>query len=275
MDIGGRSFYGHNAPDLAITMAPLNAQSRTHAEAHAFQQAKNAGIKDRTAVLYVDNKFCRSCGKYGGVGSMVRNLDLEKVLAITPEGSFQITAAQPSSPKPVALDSAEAKAILQAQTDAQARLRKTAGAQSAANAQATVKAAARAGPSWSDQARQVARSVVSAFNKNKAPTAGEVASPPKPTPASTASLEATATPAASAPVAATKPKPVASSTARPAESEAARAARIAGRVFPNAHDAVSRAGLETQVQASSGAKAAARAKAVASDAPVAKARHRH
>lgn len=53
LDVGGRSFYGINAHRQPVTMR-VNAITRTHAEAHAFQQAANAGIRAERGTLYVD-----------------------------------------------------------------------------------------------------------------------------------------------------------------------------------------------------------------------------
>lgn len=120
LDIDGQTFYGRNAHHLPLDMGKLNSYTRDHAEAHVFQQAKNAGATGKTAVLYVDNAFCRPCEK-GGVGSLMRATGVDEILAVTPEGSFTITASRPSVPHAAALDSPKAEAILQTERDLAAK----------------------------------------------------------------------------------------------------------------------------------------------------------
>ena len=127
LDVDGQSIYGRNGTQIPVDIK-VNAQSRTHAETHAFQQMKNKGYQSDTAVLYVDNKFCRPCER-GGVGTLMRATGVKEVLAFTPQGTFLITAKQPSSAKPIALDSPKAQAILQHQ---QARRAQRNAAQTAA-----------------------------------------------------------------------------------------------------------------------------------------------
>jgi hypothetical protein len=89
LDIDGQSFYGISGHGQPIDMS-VNAISRTHAEADAFQQAKNAGVTARTATWYVDYPagLCKSCGQFGGLKSMARELGLEEVTVVYPGGSF-------------------------------------------------------------------------------------------------------------------------------------------------------------------------------------------
>jgi RHS repeat-associated protein len=86
LDVGGRSFYGVNAHGQPITLR-VNAITRTHAEADAFQQAANAGISGGRGILYVDRALCPACGPNGGVRGMMRQLGLEELEVITPQGS--------------------------------------------------------------------------------------------------------------------------------------------------------------------------------------------
>lgn len=86
LEIEGQAFYGVNAHGQPITMG-VNAISRTHAEADAFQQALNAGTKGGTATLHVDRPLCTACGQNGGVRSMARQLGLDEVKVVTPEGT--------------------------------------------------------------------------------------------------------------------------------------------------------------------------------------------
>jgi hypothetical protein len=99
LDIDGQTFYGRNAHGMPIDIKPLNAQTPDHAEAHVFQQAKNAGARSDFATIYVDRDFCRSCGRSGGVGSLMRGTGVKELEAHTPDGRFRITAERPSSPQ--------------------------------------------------------------------------------------------------------------------------------------------------------------------------------
>ena len=65
--------------------------SRTHAEADAFQQAFDKGLRGGRARLTVDRDLCRACGQNGGVKGMARQLDLEEIEIITPSGRQTIT----------------------------------------------------------------------------------------------------------------------------------------------------------------------------------------
>jgi MafB19-like deaminase len=76
----------------------VNAQTKGHAEADVFQQAKNEGISAATAQLYVDHPLCDSCGVKGGLGTLMRATGVKYLVAYTPEGIYRITAARPSVP---------------------------------------------------------------------------------------------------------------------------------------------------------------------------------
>jgi hypothetical protein len=65
----------------------VNAITRTHAEADAFQQAANAGMNGGRGTLYVDRALCPACGPNGGVRGMMRQLGLEELEVITPQGT--------------------------------------------------------------------------------------------------------------------------------------------------------------------------------------------
>jgi deoxycytidylate deaminase len=65
----------------------VNAITRTHAEADVFQQALNAGAKGGNATLYVDRALCAACLQNGGVRSMARQLGVDQVTMITPQGT--------------------------------------------------------------------------------------------------------------------------------------------------------------------------------------------
>jgi hypothetical protein len=90
LEIDGNSFFGissgSNPHPRKITMT-VNPISRTHAEADAFQQMFDAGIKGTKGRLIVDRDLCRACGRNGGVRGMARQLDLEELEVISPSGS--------------------------------------------------------------------------------------------------------------------------------------------------------------------------------------------
>jgi hypothetical protein len=89
LEIDGNGFFGissgSNSNRRKITLK-VNAISRTHAEADAFQQAFDAGIRGGQARLVVDRELCRACGQNGGVKGMARQLDLEEIEIISPNG---------------------------------------------------------------------------------------------------------------------------------------------------------------------------------------------
>lgn len=101
LQVDGQVFFGRNAHGRPVDIR-VNAQTKTHAEADVFQQAKNAGASGKVAVLHVDRDFCRSCGATGGVGSLMRGLGVEELLVHAPSGIFTINAVRrPSTPKPL------------------------------------------------------------------------------------------------------------------------------------------------------------------------------
>ena len=63
------------------TFQRVNAQTKTHAEGDAVQQALNAGQRGKVkrADLYVDRPPCRSCGDFGGLRSLTRELGLDEL----------------------------------------------------------------------------------------------------------------------------------------------------------------------------------------------------
>ncbi|MCH5677126.1 polymorphic toxin-type HINT domain-containing protein, partial [Streptomyces gilvus] len=99
LQVGGQVFFGRNAHGRAVDIR-VNAQTKTHAEADVFQQAKDAGATGDLAVLHVDRDFCRSCGATGGVGSLMRGLGVQELLVHTPSGIFTVNAVRrPSTPR--------------------------------------------------------------------------------------------------------------------------------------------------------------------------------
>jgi RHS repeat-associated protein len=91
LDVGGRSFYGINAHGQPVAPLRVNAISATHAEADAFAQAARAGSNGGTGTLFVDRALCPSCGQFGAVRSMARQLGLESLEVTTPSGTSTIT----------------------------------------------------------------------------------------------------------------------------------------------------------------------------------------
>lgn len=85
LDIGGKRFYGINAHGRPVNMK-VNAITRTHAEADAFQQAASAGVRGGRGNMYVDRALCPACGQNGGVKGMMRQLDISELRVVTPQG---------------------------------------------------------------------------------------------------------------------------------------------------------------------------------------------
>lgn len=87
LEMSGKSFFGINSANnpvrRTITLR-VNPISRTHAEADAFQQAFDLGLRGGSARLIVDRDLCRACGQNGGVKGMAKQLDLEQLEVISP-----------------------------------------------------------------------------------------------------------------------------------------------------------------------------------------------
>jgi hypothetical protein len=89
LEIEGRKFFGINSgsdPNPRYITLRVNLITRSHAEAHALQQAFDAGVRGGRAHLVVDRDLCRACGQNGGVKGMARQLDLEELEVISPSG---------------------------------------------------------------------------------------------------------------------------------------------------------------------------------------------
>jgi hypothetical protein len=89
LEIGENKFLGVNSgssPTSRQITLRVNPISRTHAEADAFQQAYDAGLRGGRARLIVDRDLCRACGQNGGVKGMARQLNLEELEIISPSG---------------------------------------------------------------------------------------------------------------------------------------------------------------------------------------------
>jgi len=89
LEIDGSKFLGvssgSNPTPRQITLR-ANPINRTHAEADAFQQAYDAGLRGGRARLIVDRDLCRACGQNGGVKGMARQLNLDELEIIRPGG---------------------------------------------------------------------------------------------------------------------------------------------------------------------------------------------
>jgi hypothetical protein len=89
LEIGGMVFFGINSssnPTRRQITLRVNPISRTHAEADAFQQAYDLGIRGAKARLIVDRDLCRACGQNVGVRGMAKQLDIEELEIISPSG---------------------------------------------------------------------------------------------------------------------------------------------------------------------------------------------
>jgi hypothetical protein len=86
LEMGDQDFYGINAHGQDITLR-VNAISKTHAEADAFQQAFNAGVTSDEATLTVDRDLCNACGQNGAVKSMANQIGINELTIISPSGT--------------------------------------------------------------------------------------------------------------------------------------------------------------------------------------------
>jgi MafB19-like deaminase len=89
LEIGDDIFFGVNSgsnPNRRKITLKVNPISRIHAEADAFQQAFDVGLRGGVARLTVDRSLCRACGQNGGVKGMARQLGLSELEIISPDG---------------------------------------------------------------------------------------------------------------------------------------------------------------------------------------------
>jgi hypothetical protein len=101
LEIGGHSFFGINKssnPNPRQITFKVNRITKTHAEADAFQQAADAGIRGGKVRLIVDRDLCDACGLRGGVNSMAWQLGIKELEIITPSESKTITVKPPKTP---------------------------------------------------------------------------------------------------------------------------------------------------------------------------------
>ncbi|MBO1346314.1 MAG: hypothetical protein EBE86_002420 [Hormoscilla sp. GUM202] len=100
LEISGFSFFGINSgsnPNSREITLRVNPITKTHAEADAFQQAADAGVRGRKARLIVDRDLCAACGLRGGVNSMAWQLGIEELDIVTPSGSKTIMVKPPKT----------------------------------------------------------------------------------------------------------------------------------------------------------------------------------
>ncbi|AFY50289.1 hypothetical protein Nos7524_4540 [Nostoc sp. PCC 7524] len=100
LEIDGQTFFGVNSssnPYRRQITLKVNNISRTHAEADAFQQVLDAGIKAAKARLTVDRDLCRACGLQGAVNSMAYQVGIEELEIITPSGSKSMKVTAPKT----------------------------------------------------------------------------------------------------------------------------------------------------------------------------------
>jgi hypothetical protein len=85
LEIGGQRFYGINAHGQPVNLR-VNPISATHAETDVLQQAANAGASSTRATLTVDRSLCAGCGRSRAVKSMARQLGVQELEIVTPDG---------------------------------------------------------------------------------------------------------------------------------------------------------------------------------------------
>jgi len=100
LEISGCSFFGINSgsnPNSREITLRVNPITKTHAEADAFQQAADAGIRGGKARLIIDRDLCAACGIRGGVNSMAWQLGIEELEIITPRDCKTIIVKPPKT----------------------------------------------------------------------------------------------------------------------------------------------------------------------------------
>ena len=98
LEIGGKTFYGTNAHGQDVTFT-VNPTSKSHAETHVFQQARDAGVTSETATLTVDRDLCFACSTNGAVKSIARQHGVKTLTVVQPGGTTVIdTSAKPGIP---------------------------------------------------------------------------------------------------------------------------------------------------------------------------------
>lgn len=90
INANGNNIYGINAHGQPVS--GVNAISKTHAEIDVLNQIKQQGInvQGQSLTLYVDRAPCTACDTNGGIRSMVKQLGLESLTVISPNGKILI-----------------------------------------------------------------------------------------------------------------------------------------------------------------------------------------
>jgi len=100
LEMNGKTYDGINRelqdPKTPMTLERVNAQTKTHAEAEAVQNAVNDGAQGTsdTAEMWVDRDPCGSCGQSGGLRSLARNLGVKQLVVHSPSGTEVYTPTQ-------------------------------------------------------------------------------------------------------------------------------------------------------------------------------------
>lgn len=91
INVNGKQIYGINAHGQPVS--GVNSISKTHAEVDALNQIKqqNINVLGQNLTLYVDRMPCTACGINGGIRSMVRQLGLNELKIVHPNGTIVIT----------------------------------------------------------------------------------------------------------------------------------------------------------------------------------------
>ena len=85
--IGGHEYYGkngHGKQEQIKSIFTVNAQTVIHTEADVFYQAKKAGEESGMAILITDRRVCKSCGYYGEIRSMARQMGITNLVIVSP-----------------------------------------------------------------------------------------------------------------------------------------------------------------------------------------------
>ncbi|SHL82630.1 MafB19-like deaminase [Anaerocolumna jejuensis DSM 15929] len=87
---GDNEYYGHNGHGMQDEVKgafSVNAQTATHAEGLAFYNAKTSGVEGTSATLITDRPACASCGYYGGIRSMAKDMGINDLTVVSPNNA--------------------------------------------------------------------------------------------------------------------------------------------------------------------------------------------
>jgi RHS repeat-associated protein len=86
LTINGQNFFGTNGRRQQRQLEKVNVNTVDHAEGDAADAALKAGATGaKSAVMYVDRSPCKSCGDYGGLRSIARNLKVDELRVYSPD----------------------------------------------------------------------------------------------------------------------------------------------------------------------------------------------